>query len=67
MDKWEQVEAGWYWHDKLGGVVFESAGSAPYRACGPRRGWWWHRRDGSEQRGPFNSAQEAKQTAEDWG
>lgn len=64
-EKWTHEEAGWYTHPAYGGVVFETAESAP-EIMGPRRGWWWYGKRG-QWRGPFDSATEAMDNAHGWG
>ncbi len=64
--RWDHTDIGWYTHSAYGAVVFETTISARQTgADGRRRGWWWygHR----ETWGPFPTATEARQAAEDWG
>lgn len=64
--RWTHEEAGWYSHPTLGGVVFETAATAP-ALVGPKRGWWWYDKRMADIRGPFPTATGAIQEAEDWG
>ena len=61
-NKWRREEPGWYIHDRLGSVVFETAQSIQTQVVGPKRGWWWYGK--KEVRGPFRTATDAIQEAE---